>query len=282
MNTNDSSLTMSQWLTKATKKLEESGIGTARLDALVLFEDATGKNRAWLLAHPETRLDKVARDPTSSRLLDEWVERRAGHEPLAYIRGRTEFYGRKFKVDKRVLEPRPESETMIDLLKTLPLPKTRHIIDVGTGSGSLGITAALEIPGSTIELIDIDPGCLKVARQNLKLHKVTAELVHGDLLEKTKRPADVVLANLPYVPDSHTINEAAMQEPKIAIFGGLDGLNLYRKLFTQFTKNSQQPKYVLTESLPFQHQELEKIAGSHKYKLHKEDDFIMVFKLRQA
>lgn len=262
------------WLLKSTQKLEKAGIPTARLDCLVLLEDELKKDKSWILAHPETVVQG-----RSLETLNGWVERRVGHEPLAYIRGKTEFYGRVFKVDNRVLEPRPESETMIELLKALPLTKTPHLADVGTGSGALGITAALEIPGSTIELIDIDPGCLAVARENLELNKVTAEIYKADLLESPKRLVDVVLANLSYVPDSHTINEAAMQEPSIAIFGGPDGLDLYRRLFSQIAGGNIKPKYVLTESLPFQHAELTKIASTNSYKLLKEDDFIVVFEL---
>jgi len=87
------------------------------------------------------------------------------------------------------------------------------------------------------------------------------------------------MANLPYVPDNHTINQAAMQEPKIAIFGGPDGLDLYRKLFAQLSNNNMFTgvKYVLTESLPPQHPALAKIAKNHGYKQHQEDDFIQVF-----
>src|SRR3954469_15390619 len=103
-----------QWLASATKKLEQAGIGTARLDALILLEDIIDKDRAWLLAHPEHEIPaaKIAK-------LEKLLNRRAGHEPLAYVRGRTEFYGREFFITPAVLEPRPESETMIDCLKEL-------------------------------------------------------------------------------------------------------------------------------------------------------------------
>src|SRR5690348_11619250 len=101
---------INDWLSSATKKLENSGIVTARLDALVLAEDATGKDRSYLLAHPEF----VLKGPTFHKL-ELQIERRLNHEPLAYIRGKTEFYGREFVIDESVLEPRPESEAIIDL-----------------------------------------------------------------------------------------------------------------------------------------------------------------------
>lgn len=264
-------------LINSVNRLENTGIPTARLDCLVLLEEVIGKDRSFLLAHPEFTVNKAVVGK-----LDEYIKRRIKQEPLAYIRGKTEFYGRTFLVDKRVLEPRPESETMIDLLKTLKLPHTPHITDVGTGSGALAITAALEIPGSTVELIDIDPGCLAVARKNLELHKVTGQIINSNLLDKINRPPNVILANLPYVPASHTINEAAMHEPKIAIFGGDDGLDLYRNLFKQISKNTIKPSYILTESLPFQHESLSKIAVKAGYELMKTDDFIQCYFYQSA
>ncbi len=262
------------WLKQSEHQLEQAGIGTARLDILVLLQDVLCKDKSYLLAHPETKLDSKVLER-----LDKSVQRRTRHEPLAYIRGKTEFYGREFVINKNVLEPRPESETMIDLLKSLDLSKTPHIADVGTGSGALGITAALEIPGSTVELIDIDDGCLKVARQNCVLHKVTAQLYEANLIARKQRDYDVILANLPYVPDDYTINEAAAMEPKIAIFGGTDGLDIYRKLLAQIVKSEQKPEFVLTESLPFQHLSLAKIAETANYRLSKTDDFIQLFEI---
>lgn len=265
-------MVVNDWLNSSTKILDHAGIGTARLDCLVLLQDALKKDKSYLLAHPEIELTKTQVDQ-----LDQLIKQRAKHEPLAYIRGKTEFYGREFIVNKDVLEPRPESETMIDILKSLELGRTPHIADVGTGSGALGLTAAMEITGSTVELIDIDGKCLKVARQNCVLHKVTAQLYEADLIIEKQRDYSVILANLPYVPDDYKINEAAAMEPKIAIFGGPDGLEIYRRLFTQIKTTQQKPQFVLTESLPFQHTSLAKIAKDINYRLVKTDDFVQLF-----
>src|SRR5260221_14788444 len=105
---------VNDWLAKATHKLELAGIGTARLDALVLLEDVTGRDRAWLLAHPEAKISA-----NEAAKLEKLLNQRAKHLPLAYVRGKTEFYGREFVITPAVLEPRPESETMIDLLLQL-------------------------------------------------------------------------------------------------------------------------------------------------------------------
>ena len=275
---------ISDWLTNNTKKLEGTGVATARLDCLVLLEDATGKDRAYLLAHPEA----LVRGPSYHKLNGQ-VERRLKHEPLAYIRGKTEFYGREFTINKHVLEPRPESETMIELtLKVigdrLKVSDNIRVIDVGTGSGALAITMKLEVPKIDIVGTDISKSCIHIANKNAEKFGVNVQFFQGNLLEPIYNLEPVtynlLLANLPYVPDSHTINKAAMQEPKIAIFGGPDGLDLYRQLFLQIATKSQfagSKCFVFTESLPPQHPSLAKIAKNHGYKQLKEDDFIQCF-----
>ena len=265
-------MTLEQWLKQSATGLTKAGIGSAQLDCLILLEDCMQKDRAWLLAHGEAKLNS-----SQLKRLGKQIERRKLHEPLAYIRGFTEFYGRNFKINQHVLEPRPESETMIELLKKLPLPAHPKIADIGTGSGAIGITAALETHGSTVDLYDIDSHCLAVARHNAVMHELHLHAYKRDLLNRPVQPYDALLANLPYVPDHWKINEAAAMEPRIAIFGGKDGLDLYRRFFNQLEKIDQKPKFVLTESLPPQHKELAKIAADSGCKLLQSEDFIQVF-----
>ncbi len=273
------------FLGKATEKLKTAGIGSARLDVLILLEDALHKDRALILAHPESGLTA-----SQQRKLNKQITRRADNEPLAYIRGFTEFYGRRFKVNRRVLEPRPESETMIELLKKLPKIQNSsirqaqdkkfkiQIADVGTGSGALGITAKLEMPDVEVDLYDIDASALGVAKHNCALHELHLKTVKRDLLRNSHKAYDVILANLPYVPDHWQINRAAAMEPRIAIFGGKDGLDVYRRLFEQLSHFSWRPKYVLTESLPPQHIKLAQIAREAGFLEHQNQDFIQLFK----
>lgn len=269
-------MTVGEWLLQANALLTRVGVGTGRLDALVLLEDETGKDRGWLLAHTEQELQGQA-----LKSLTEKLNRRAGHEPLAYIRNTTEFYGRHFFIDHRVLEPRPESETMIDLLKKLPLKRDQTIIDVGTGSGALAITAALELPKADVLATDVDGDAIKVAERNCKKFGCDIQFLKGNLLKPIythyQAPHSIVLANLPYVPDSFHINPAAMREPSIAIFGGADGLDLYRELFDQIDPLAYKPQYVLTEAMPPQHELLRAIAREHGYRLDSQEDFIQVF-----
>lgn len=263
------------YLTEAVRKLTVAGVGTARLDCLVLLEDCLNTNRVHLLAHPE-----IVLTPAQVAKLDAQIQQRAHHVPLAYLRGKTEFYGREFIINEDVLEPRPESETMIDLF--LQLLKGHHnpelkVLDVGTGSGALGITAGLEAGLETVYLSDIDPKALAVAKQNAEVLKQPAEFFQNDLFNFNNANFDILLCNLPYVPDNFQINTAALHEPRLAIFGGPDGLDLYRILFAQVRSADSKPRYILTESMPPQHTELAAIAMSSGYRLLREDDFIQVF-----
>lgn len=263
-----------QWLSEVVAGLEEAGIGTARLDALVLLEDVTRIDRAKLLAKPETELAA-----SQTRQLNNLLKRRMQHEPLAYVRGKTEFYGHEFVITPAVLEPRPESEAMIEELLKLPeLPQNVSIADVGTGSGALGITAKLLLPDARVGLLEIDSKALEVAKINVDKFTLDIKTGVSDLLANSNRGHDVLLCNLPYVPDDFQINTAATHEPRIAIFGGPDGLDLYRKLFKQLKNRANRPLYILSESLPPQHTTLAEIAKPYGYTLASENDFIQVFK----
>jgi len=269
--------TIGSFLSCSTKMLTVAGINTARLDTLVLLEDVTKVNRAQLLARPELELSGP-----QFKLLTKMVQRRAEHEPLAYIRNKTEFYGREFYVDHRVLEPRPESETMIDLLLQLENNTSKIIIDVGTGSGALAITAKLELPSSSVVAVDIDDGCLTVASQNVQSLHAEIQAIQSNLLEAVSEQAlrgAILLCNLPYVPDNFQINPAAMREPRLAIFGGPDGLDLYRKLFAYLANSISKPDFILTEALPPQHYELKTIAERASFVLDRSQDFIQCFKM---
>jgi HemK-like putative methylase len=164
------------------------------------------------------------------------------------------------------------------LITTENTPKVARIGDVGTGSGALGITAKLELENAEVDLIEIDSQAIKVAKRNVDLFTLTVGVIQSDLLAQTPQNYDVLLCNLPYVPDTYTLNSAALHEPKIAIFGGPDGLDLYRKLFDQLKIADTKPLYILTEALPTQHEALAAIAANHDYELVKSDDFIQEFR----
>jgi release factor glutamine methyltransferase len=267
------SLSINDWLKAAEQTLTTAGIETARLDALVLLEDCLGVDRAQLLAHPEQELSS-----DQEKVLSGQIARRVEHEPLAYIRGKAEFYGREFIVGSAVLVPRPETETMIELLmKHEDLPSQPVIADVGTGSGAIGITVQLEMPGAIVELLEIDESAMEIARQNVAKYGLKTPVIQSDLLAGGSRYHDVLLCNLPYVPELFKINRAAKHEPALALFGGMDGLYLYRNLFKQLQLSRNQPSMILTESLPRQHAALTAIAEKYGYEQVAREDFIQLF-----
>lgn len=270
-------MTVNGWLKASVISLTKVGITTARLDSLVLLEDVLNRDRSWLLAHADAEISSA-----DQARLKKLLSQRVKHVPLAYVRSKTEFYGREFVISHNVLVPRPESETMLDELKGLPKLPTQPIIgDVGTGSGALGITAKLELPEAQVHLLDVDSQALEIAKMNVDKFTIDVTLRQQDLLVEDSTPYDALLCNLPYVPDNYTINDAAHHEPRIALFGGSDGLDLYRRLFQQLAQRSEKVLYILTEALPTQHAELADIAKHSHYDLLAENDFIQVFTCTQ-
>lgn len=267
-------MTIAQWLTDAMQKLGDAGVDSPRRDALVLLEDTIDKDRAWVLSHPEYSLQC----PTLETL-DSLIERRINREPLAYIRGKAWFYKRFFTVTSDTLIPRPESESFIELIKEI---KPASIVDVGTGSGALAITAKLELPDSRVTATDISKEALKIAKQNAKTHDVEIEFLHGSLLEPiyNLKPVtyNLLMANLPYVPEDLITSPEIALEPAQALFSGKDGLDHYREFWQQITDLSNKPTYILTESLESQHEDVEKLAVVAGYKLQKTDVLVQLFK----
>lgn len=258
-------------------KLTGTGIETARLDCLVLLEDVLNTDRAHLLAYPNLKL-------TTEQLseLETAITRREAHEPLAYIRGQAAFYGRDFSVDTSVLVPRPESESMIDLLKSYAeAHDINTIIDIGTGSGCLAITAKLELPDVHVTGTDISSAALKLAQRNARQHSAQIQWkssdIRGGLIRMPQTRPYVVLANLPYVPKNYAVNKAAQHEPELALYAGPDGLDLYRDLFSAVGKAKTKPMAVITESLEQQHTGLSELAAEHGYKLSHTDGLAQLF-----
>lgn len=265
-------MTIEQWLGTTTQILKKADILTAELDAQLLLSDHLDKDRSWLHAHPDHILNE-----NKLKKLDALIQRRSEHEPIAYIRGKQEFYGREFHVSKSVLVPRPESEQIIEEFLKLDLPRNAVVADVGCGSGALGITAKLERDDIQINLLDINKDVFIVAKKNARKYMIRAQFYTGDLLEAWPIEYDTLLCNLPYVPENYPINDAAKHEPGIALFSGLDGLDHYRRLFVQLTALPIGNPIVITEALPEQHEKLCKIARNSGYVQINQRDLVQVF-----
>ena len=221
-------------LADARETLIRAGIPAeeAALDAEVLARHVLDCDRATLLTR--------ARDPLPSafdRLYHALIARRVAREPVAYIMGHREFWGLEFDVTPAVLIPRPETELVVEeALASLPRRDiVRHIIDVGTGSGCLAVTLAVEFPPANITATDTSHEALAVAYRNADRHNVIGRItfVQADVLKDLTEPADLIVSNPPYVPagDAATLQaEVARYEPSSALYGGPDGLDVIRRL----------------------------------------------------
>ncbi len=266
-------LTNSNWLISATKKLKTANIKSARLDALLILEETLGISRIRLVSDNNINIS-----PGQFENLNIMLERRLNNEPLAYIRGHSEFFGRDFSIVNDVLIPRPESEAFIEIVKSLNIENIK-ILDLGCGSGCLGITTKLEIPNANIVLSDVSSKALETARENAKKFKAEVTFKKANLLEKSTDNYDVMLVNLPYVPDSMKESNNLSYEPPLALFGGLDGMDVYRSFWQQVGNLIHEPQYILCESLKLQHSDMNRLAKNNGYRLGRTSGLVQLFEM---
>jgi release factor glutamine methyltransferase len=225
--------TILEVLNWTTTRFAERSLPSPRLDAELLAAHAFGLARIQLYAQFDRPLtaDELAR-------FRELVKRRQAGEPVAYIVGRKEFWSLDLAVDRRVLIPRPDTETAVEAaLALLPADAPARVCDVGTGSGAIALAIRKERPLATVVAIDLSADALAVAGDNAQRLGLPLDLRQGDLLaplaaEPTLDPFDVIVANLPYVPRAELPGLApeVQAEPLLALDGGGDGLDIVRRL----------------------------------------------------
>jgi release factor glutamine methyltransferase len=217
-------------------RLERAGIPPeeAALDAELLARDVLGCDRATWIARQHEPAPQFFEAP-----YEVMIARRELREPMAYIRGRQEFYGRDFVVSPDVLIPRPETEILVDeallLLPALGFSRKLRVIDIGTGSGCIAVTLALEYPPAEYYATDVSAAALEVARGNAARLNAAERItfVQGSLLAGIPGPFHLIVSNPPYVAerDRPTLQpEVARYEPAAALFGGEDGLAIIRQI----------------------------------------------------
>lgn len=272
-------MNISNWLREATKDLKQHDIDSARLDAEIILAHTLRKSRTWLHAHTDEEIEPRFRDIADAR-----IDLRRDRVPIAYIVGHKEFYGRRFTVSPQVLIPRPESEELIAALKdiTPPLlglsPSQKRLVDIGTGSGVLGITAKLELPELDVTLSDIDRGALLVAKKNAAMHDAHVTFVESNLLQRLYRPIDIILANLPYVSHSWELAPELAHEPEKALFADDNGHALINRLIVQSADRLAANGYLILEADPRQLSTITAFAHRHGFAPKKQGKFSLVLK----
>lgn len=267
---------ISSWLQDATAQLTAAGIPSARLDAEILLAHTLKKSRTYLHAH-----DDEALTARQTEIADARLALRSDRTPIAYIIGHKEFYGRLFRVTPATLIPRPESETIIEFLKeiipdTAPLlPHAKRLVDVGTGSGILGITAKLEFPELDVTLTDVSRHALNVAANNAKFLGADVALTQSNLLADYPFTADLILANLPYVDVEWERSLETDFEPELALFAEHGGLALIYRLIDEAETRCAPQGFMLLEADPRQHDDIIKYAKNHGFSLRESRGFIV-------
>ncbi len=214
---------------------------------LILIGNALGKEKTWVLAHPETIIDKKL----AQNIKNDWGRFCKG-TPLPYITGKQAFFGLDFQVNPSVLIPRPETELLVEMaIKWLKVhPECRKAVDVGTGSGIIAICLAKSSSDLQVIATDISSEALMTARQNARQHHVESNIsfIKTNLLENIQQKFDVICANLPYVPTAKldTIN-SIQHEPVLALDGGDNGLVLIERLIEQLPSRLSTPGLALLE-----------------------------------
>ena len=249
-----------------------SGIPTALLDAEIILAHTLRKSRTYLHAHGDEPIEPRRLEIANARL-----DLRKDRVPVAYIIGHKEFYGRQFKVSPSVLIPRPESEALIETVKKYWGMKPGKLVDVGTGSGCLGITLKLELP-LDVTMVDISRHALSIAEENAKNLGADVTIQQSNLLEDTAGIFDIIVANLPYVDKTWERSLETRHEPAIALFADDKGLALIKRLVDQTDLRLKKHGLLALEADPEQHPAIKELAKSRQLNCTSADGYCLLFR----
>jgi release factor glutamine methyltransferase len=261
-------------LKTATQRLTEAGCDTPGLDAEVLLAHTLDKDRTWLYTHPLETLDT-----NHLGKFYHLLHHREQREPVAYLTGHKAFFALDVQVNRHVLIPRPETELLVETAIQIVNRRTGgaaidklsyhfSIADVGTGSGCIAVALAKNIAGACFFAIDASPAALQVARQNATRYGVASRIhfLGGDLLQPLARSFDLIVSNPPYVSHSElsaTSPEVSRYEPKLALAGGQDGLEIIRQLLPQAKEKLKPGSSLLVEIGAIQGPAVADLANKH-------------------
>ena len=233
-------MTLSESLRRA------QALGLDRLDAQLLHLLALGRplhERAWLLAHDTDRLDDAAQ-----ARLEPLLARRAAGEPLAYITGHKEFFGLDLQIDARVLDPRPDTETLVEwALEALPAGAPGDALDLGTGSGAIALALQHQRPQARVWAVDASSEALALAQANAKRLQLPVRFIQSHWLRDVTGTFDLIVSNPPYIPVGDPHLAALRHEPLQALASGNDGLDDIRAIMAQAPAHLQPGGWLLLE-----------------------------------
>lgn len=221
-------MTLDEALAAGTRVLEENHVQSPQLTAEVFLAHCLRSDRSFLYTHGDDNLDE-----SIAQVYRSMIVRRSSREPLQYITGIQEFYGRTFSVDPSVLIPRPETEFVVDAILEVNEWEGPRIVDVGTGSGCIAITLALEIPQAVVWASDISLEALRTACENAHNLRTSVQFACMQLTDAWGGTFEIVASNPPYVTGDELAGlerEVRDHEPEIALSGDGNPLNFYRRL----------------------------------------------------
>lgn len=239
-----------------TRYLEKRGVEDARRNMQMLVAHQLGCTRTQLYMQFDRPLEEAELAP-----LRDLLKKRGEGFPLQHLLGTVWFHKHEFKTDARALIPRPETEELAEWILSWPLPETQRVLDMGCGSGVLGLTLAAAKPGWDLTLADVSPDALALTQENAaKLEISNAGFVESDLFSALDGAFDGIVANLPYVPEGEraTMAREVLHDPALALFSGADGLDLIRKFIPQAFQRLNPGGWIVLE---IGHDQASQVAG---------------------
>ncbi len=280
-------MTCSNWFKISTQRLKANNIKSAQLDSLIILEHVLKISRTKLLVH----FDQTINDH-QKKLLNHYLKLRLNYLPIAYITNSINFYGFNFYVNQNVLIPRPESEEIVTKANLLIFlfysisflinnPKNFNLtgVDIGSGSGNLGISLSLINSYCRVDLVEKSKKAAKVCQINVVKNNQKNQVFISDFSKINLSNYHFIIANLPYLPLKFKLDQATNHEPKMALFSGRDGLKDYRKLFKTIAKLSKKPLLIILEKLDFLDYQLIELARLNNYHAIIKTKFIICFVL---
>jgi release factor glutamine methyltransferase len=243
---------VAQALSEAKRRLSRAGVASAPLDARLIVQHVTGLSHEEIVAGTPRLLLR-----RESRRIDKLLQRREAREPLSRLTGEREFYGRSFRLNRGTLDPRPDTEILVETALALARGQDGHggalrIADIGTGSGAIAISLLAELAHAEAVASDVSKLALKKARENSLRHKVADRLtlVHGRWFDKIEGLFDLIVSNPPYIPAGEMAllpDDVRLHDPARALKGGADGLGAYRQIAKDVGKHLKIGGHLLVE-----------------------------------